>query len=91
MGQDEAFEFFMEVKNKEIEELKDKLERNNAAANAMINAGMRNKKLLKDAGDALAKYVEQIHTIDDTISDPQLCNLLINWDEAKEGRKGLDL
>ncbi len=79
MEQDEAFEFFMEVKNKEIQELKDKLERSNAASNAMINAGMRNRKKLIEAGNSMAFRLR-------LFADKELQELVYNWNEAKEGR-----
>ena len=79
MDQDEAFEFFIEVKNKEIQELKDKLERNNAALNAMINAGIRNRKKLIQAGNFMAGRLAQF-------ADKELQEMVFNWNEAKEGR-----
>jgi len=79
MDQNEAFEFFMEVKNKEIQELKDKLERSNAASNAMINAGMRNRKKLIEAGNSMAGRLF-------LFADKELQQMVYNWNEAKEGR-----
>ena len=83
MDQDEAFEFFIEVKNKEIQELKEKLERNNASSNAMINAGMSNRRKLIKAGDAIIKYLEDYHTSDDTMIMPtELIELVEQWEIA---------
>ena len=83
MDQDEAFEFFIEVKNKEITELKEKLERNNASSNAMINAGIRNSRKKTEAGDALAKYITNLYNIETgDIPDKEVCNLLHDWDVA---------
>jgi len=79
MDQMEAYEFFMEVKNKEIQELKDKLERTNASCNAMINAGMRNRKKLIKAGDFMAGRLANF-------ADKELQEMVYNWNEAKEGR-----
>lgn len=85
MDQNEAFEFFIEVKNKEIQELKEKLERNNASSNAMINAGIRNQKRLTKIGDEMAEFMTM--AID---TPPELIrarNFIINsWDKAKQGR-----
>ena len=83
MDQDEAFEFFIEVKNKEIQELKEKLERNNASSNAMINAGMSNRRKLTKAGDAIIKYLEEYHTCDNTMIMPtELIELVEKWEIA---------
>ena len=90
MDQNEAFEFFIEVKNKEIQELKDKLERTKAAGDAMINAGIRNRKLLVKRGDELRNYIHEIQTDNEDVK-ALLMNLAFNWDMAKEGHKGLDL
>lgn len=78
---DEAFEFFMEVKNKEIQELKDKLERNNAAANAMINAGMVNRKKMKKAGEDLVLFIFSLTEAPECPSKniPKRNELLAKW------------
>ena len=80
---DEAFEFFMEVKNKEIQELKDKLERNNAAGNAMITAGMANRRKMKIIGDKMADFLTlEIETPHELIKRR---NEIINeWDKITE-------
>ena len=83
MDQDEAFEFFIEVKNKEIQELKEKLERNNASSNAMINAGMRNSRKKTEAGDALAKYIRNLYNIEtNDIPDKEVTKLIFDWEVA---------
>ena len=83
MDQMEAFEFFIEVKNKEIQELKEKLERNNASLNAMINAGILNRRKLIKTGDAIIKYLEDYHTCDDTMIMPtELIELVEQWEIA---------
>ena len=83
MDQDEAFEFFIEVKNKEITELKEKLERNNASSNAMINAGIRNSRKKTEAGDALAKYIRNLYNIEtNDIPDKEVTKLIFDWEVA---------
>ena len=90
MDQDEAFEFFIEVKNKEIQELKEKLERNNASSNAMINAGMRNRRKMTEAGDALAKYIRNLYNVDiNDIPDKEVTKLLFDWEVANHRVKNV--
>ena len=90
MDQDEAFEFFIEVKNKEIQELKEKLERNNASSNAMINAGMRNRRKMTEAGDALAKYIRNLYNLDiNDIPDKEVTKLLFDWEVANHRVKNV--
>ena len=90
MDQDEAFEFFIEVKNKEIQELKEKLERNNASSNAMINAGIRNSRKKTEAGDALAKYIYNLYDIEHgVIPSKEVTKLLSDWDVATGRLKNL--
>ena len=90
MDQNEAFEFFIEVKNKEIKELKDKLERTKAAGEAMINAGIRNRKLLLKSGNEMYQYLSDMYDINE--DDKKLRNLLAtflhNWEAAREGKDG---
>lgn len=90
MDQDEAFEFFIEVKNKEIQELKEKLERNNASSNAMINAGMRNRRKMTEAGDALAKYIRNLYNVNiNDIPDKEVTKLLFDWEVANHRVKNV--
>ena len=90
MDQDEAFEFSIEVKNKEIQELKEKLERNNASSNAMINAGMRNRRKMTEAGDALAKYIRNLYNVDiNDIPDKEVTKLLFDWEVANHRVKNV--
>jgi hypothetical protein len=85
MEQDEAFEFFIEVKNKEIQELKDKLERINASSGAMINAGIKNRKRLTEIGDEMAEFMTMaIDTPHELI--PKRNFIVNSWDAAKKGR-----
>jgi len=85
MEQDEAFEFFIEVKNKEIQELKDKLERINASSGAMINAGIKNRKRLTKIGDEMAEFMTMaIDTPHELI--PKRNFIVNSWDAAKKGR-----
>jgi hypothetical protein len=85
MDQMEAYEFFMEVKNKEIQELKDKLERTNASCNAMINAGIKNRKRLTEIGDEMAEFMTmEIDTPHELI--PKRNFIVNSWDAAKKGR-----
>lgn len=92
MYHDEAFEFFMEVKNKEIQELKDKLERTKAAGDAMINAGIRNTKLLLKRGNEMYQYLSELYDTSEGEHElrNQIADFLHNWEEAREGRKGND-
>jgi predicted transcriptional regulator len=90
MHHDEAFEFFMEVKNKEIKELKEKLERDNAASNAMINAGIRNRRKMTEAGDALAKYIYNLYDIEHgVIPSKEVTKLIFDWEVANHRVKTL--
>ena len=90
MHHDEAFEFFMEVKNKEIKELKEKLERDNAASNAMINAGIKNRRKMTEAGDALYNYISCLYDIEsEKVPDKYVTSLLYNWQVANYRAKPL--
>jgi hypothetical protein len=91
MSELESFEFFLEIKNKEIQELKDKLERTKAASDAMINAGMANRKKLIKIGDDLIKRVEEENTFDDLIQPSrELIDLIIEWNNALGRKSGYE-
>jgi len=50
---------FFKVKNEEIAELKDKLERYTKASNAMINAGMNNRRADNERYEARIRQLEE--------------------------------
>jgi 23S rRNA pseudoU1915 N3-methylase RlmH len=56
---DEVAMHFIQIKNEEIAELKDKLDRYTKASNAMINAGMNNHRADKEKNEARIRQLEE--------------------------------
>jgi len=56
---DEVAMHFIQIKNEEIAELKDKLDRYTKASNAMINAGMNNRRADNEKNEARIKQLEE--------------------------------
>ena len=94
---DEVTMHFFKVKNEEIAELKDKLERYTKASNAMINAGMNNRRADNERYEARIRQLEErLETLREagdalaycfrhaqSVSPEELIDAMREWQEAR--------